>query len=177
MRQTRFVFAAIPVNVNDVTFALPCIQDTLPGKAPENWEVSLHFVPAPPDMTVVPVIEVKPSATAETFETIAPVQITQALQVGDEYIVVGKVPDRYNGVTLANGWVELTDSRLTDAKGEEVYAQKPSVEGLHDYDWGVQFKAGTVQFPVTFAFDWVRIAPLPDFSCRIRVRHRGESPA
>ena len=162
MRQTRFVFAAIPVNVNDVTFALPCIQDTLPGKAPENWEVSLHFVPAPPDMTVVPVIEVKPSATAETFETIAPVQITQALQVGDEYIVVGKVPDRYNGVTLANGWVELTDLRLTDAKGEEVYAQKPSVEGLHDYDWGVQFKAGTVQFPVTFAFDWVRIAPLPD---------------
>jgi hypothetical protein len=160
--KTRFVYAPIPTEMTEVTFVLPCVINTLPGRAPENWELSLRFVPAPSDMTVVPVIEVETPATTESSQSVSPVQVTQALQVGDEYVVVGTVPDRYNGVTPPNGWVELTGVRLTDANGEEVYVQVPTVEGLHGFDWGVQFKAGTVQFPVMFAFDWVRIAAIPD---------------
>lgn len=173
--KTRFVYAPIPMEITEATFVLPCVIDTLPGKAPENWELSLRFIPAPPDMTVVPVIEIKSTTAAESPETVAPVQITQALQVGDEYVVVGEVPERHNGVTPPNGWVELTGLRLTDANGQEVYVQIPTVEGIHGFDWGVQFKAGTVQFPVTFAFDWVRIAPIPNSRAEFEF-DAGENP-
>lgn len=173
--KTRFVYAPIPAAITEATFVLPCLIDTLPEKAPENWELPLRFIPAPPDMTVVPVIEIEPAATKESPETVAPVQITQALQVGDEYVVVGKVPYRYNGVTPPNGWIELTGLRLTDANGQEVYVQVPTVEGLHDFDWGVQFKAATVQFPVTFAFDWVRIVAIPDSRAEFEF-DAGENP-
>lgn len=173
--KTRFVYAPIHVEISEAIFVLPCVIDTLPGKAPENWELSLRFVPAPPDMTIVPVIDISPTIISETPETVAPVQITQALQVGDEYVIVGTVPERYNGVIPPNGWVELTGVRLSNANGEEVYVQVPTVDGIHGFDWGMQFKAGTVQFPVTFAFDWVRIAPIPDSRAEFEF-DAGENP-
>lgn len=171
MGKTRFVYAPIPADVNEAVFVLPCIANTLPGLAPENWELPLHFIPAPPDMTVVPVIEIEPTAAPESTETAAPVQITQALQVGDEYVVVGKITDHDAG----DSWVELTGLRLTDANGAEIYAQLPTVEVASDFDWGVQFKAGAVAFPLTFAFDWVRISPLPDARAEFEF-DAGENP-
>ena len=173
--KTRFVYAPIPAEISEAVFVLPCVIDTLPGRAPENWEMSLHFIPAPPDMTIVPVVDISPTIISESPETVAPVQITQALHIGDEYVIVGIVPERDNGVTLPNGWVELTGVQVIDANGKEVYAQVPTVDGLHGFDWGVQFKAGTVQFPVTFAFDWVRIAPIPDSRAEFEF-DAGENP-
>lgn len=64
--QSRFVYPPIAADVAEATFVLPCIDDTLPGKAPENWELPLRFAPAPPDLTLVPVIDVSPSAEGAT---------------------------------------------------------------------------------------------------------------
>jgi hypothetical protein len=57
IHESRFVFPPIPADVNDVTFVMPCILGALPGKAPENWELPLHFVPAP-ELPTAEVIDV-----------------------------------------------------------------------------------------------------------------------
>ncbi len=54
----NFYLPPIPANVNIVKFLLPCLLDVAPAAAPQDWELTLRFVPAPPDMTVVPVIEI-----------------------------------------------------------------------------------------------------------------------
>ena len=40
-------YPAIPADVNEAVLVIPCLANTLPGKAPENWELPLRFVPAP----------------------------------------------------------------------------------------------------------------------------------
>jgi hypothetical protein len=56
--QFSFYYPPIPADVNTVKFLLPCLLDVAPAAAPQDWELTLRFVPAPPDMTVVPVIEI-----------------------------------------------------------------------------------------------------------------------
>jgi Tol biopolymer transport system component len=48
---------------------------TISGSAPENWELLLHFIPAPPEMTVYPVIEL-PTSTASPVPSTTPGKIT-----------------------------------------------------------------------------------------------------
>ncbi len=48
--ENRMVFPAVPPEVDQAVFVLPCLIDTAPGAAPENWELPLRFVPAPPDL-------------------------------------------------------------------------------------------------------------------------------
>jgi hypothetical protein len=51
-------FSTVPPASNDAVFILPCLYNVRAGGAPEDWEIPLHFVPAPPDMTAFPVIEI-----------------------------------------------------------------------------------------------------------------------
>ncbi len=55
--ESRMTLPAIPAGVYAVKFHLPCLADVAPGKAPENWEIPLRFMPASSDLTVIPVIE------------------------------------------------------------------------------------------------------------------------
>ncbi len=180
MRQSRFVYSAVPMDVREATLILPCIQNTLPGLAPENWQVPLRFKPAPADMTVVPVIEIISTATpvpsssstqsgssiskstVPTANTPAnteaiPVELKTAMQVGDEYVLTGitRQPD-----PASASWIQLTDFHLIDAYGQEVFTETPKILGLPNFDWGAQFKANTVTFPVTLTFSGVRIGTI-----------------
>lgn len=168
--KNRFDYPAIPMNVNEAAFLLPCISGTLPGLAPENWELSLRFKPAPPDMTVVPVVEIVPTPTVApasvpvTLTTIPaplPVELTKALQIGDLYVLTGVL---HQPEPASGGWVELTGFHLTDANGAEIYTEPPQMPDLPNFDWGAQFKAEGVQFPVTLTFSGVRISSAPGSS-------------
>ncbi len=158
-----FTFLPIPANVHEVVFILPCISNTLPGRAPENWEISLRFVPAPPDLTILPVIELPtptPQASAETPPTRidsapVPFQIVQALQVGEDVVLLGQT------LQTAQGWIQLHTIRLTDAAGQLVFTTPPTVEGLPAFDWGVQFKAGPPG-PFTFTLEGSLTQTLPN---------------
>ena len=46
----RETFEPLPTDVYEVTLLVTCLLETAPGLAPENWEVPLAFVPAPPEM-------------------------------------------------------------------------------------------------------------------------------
>jgi len=117
----------VPAKVNAATFVLPCIFNTLPGTVPENWELPLRFVPAPPDLTVVPVTEILPSPTpVPAVNTPAvlenPLVITKVLEIGNSYIIMGEF--RYgttqDSTFLAGSWWVGDGIKLTDAIGQSV---------------------------------------------------------
>lgn len=131
MNMTRFEYASIPANENEAVFVLPCIMNTLPGLAPEHWELPVHFVPAPPDMTVVPVIEIQPSPTPEaSLSSVeeSPLSITKVMGIGDNYIIMGefdaaKTKDPLN----ADARWQWTDAiKVTDGNGQDIYSTVPT---------------------------------------------------
>ncbi len=120
--QSRLVYGPIPANINEVTLFLPCIQGTLPGKAPEDWEVPLRFVGAPPDMTVMPVIEIVPtdSVTPTAEGTLS---ITKVLDIGDNYILFGEF---HPSESPANGqWNQTGAVKIIDGKGQDLFYTMP----------------------------------------------------
>jgi hypothetical protein len=56
-RSTSF-YPPIPTTEQFVTFLLPCLHDVAPAAAPQDWELPLRFAPAPPDLTVAPVLQI-----------------------------------------------------------------------------------------------------------------------
>lgn len=104
--ENRFKFSSIPLNADDASLFIPCIQGELePGILPVKWELPLHFVPAPPQMamTLIPVMDIP--AVQNTVEPapapgIAPTSlpdavladrlaILQVIDTGDATILVG----------------------------------------------------------------------------------------
>jgi len=68
----HFEFPPIPADVGEAIFSVPCLMGTVSGSAPENWSFPVRFVPAPPELTVYPVIEL-PTATASPPPLATPV--------------------------------------------------------------------------------------------------------
>lgn len=64
--ENRLEYGAIPANINEAVLTFDCIGFTKSGALPENWEIPLRFAPAPPDMTVAPVIELSTPVAAIT---------------------------------------------------------------------------------------------------------------
>jgi len=63
---SSFLYPPLPGKVNEAVFVMPCIRETLPGRAPENWELPLRFIPAP-QVTAAPVIDL-PSPTHSAIQ-------------------------------------------------------------------------------------------------------------
>lgn len=51
------IFPALPAQVNQAVLVLPCLGELRAGEGPTDWEIPLAFAPAPPEMTVFPVVE------------------------------------------------------------------------------------------------------------------------
>ena len=141
--EDRFTYAPIGPGVNTATLVLPCISDTLPGKAPENWELALSFVPASADLALTPVVEVTvppaptvavlatpaassstpqatPAVTAPPTGAPAPFGLTLVLDryitLSDGYYLIGHTTwsdPRISGASLAT-------VQLVDAQGHEL---------------------------------------------------------
>ena len=165
-------YQPVPAGVNEAVFILPCIQETLPGKAPENWELPLRFVPAPPDLTVMPVIELTPSprgsltpgATA-FLETgngtlIAPVDssvtVSKVIETSDGYILIGDFqPQSKPGESIQQTGAQ----EIRDASGKKVAYIYPQDVNPAGTGWAVQFKAAGLVYPLTISFSGVVLRP------------------
>lgn len=178
LAQVNFGYQPVPTSVNEAVFVIPCISNTLPGKAPENWEIPLSFVPAPPDLTVLPVTELSPSpqeglvteSTALSEEESntsvttmdSPIMVTKVIETTDGYILIG----RYQPQSPTGGSVQvLGGAEIVDASGkkvsytypldvDEAVNQEPPLTG-----WAVQFKASGLTYPLTISFSGVEILP------------------
>jgi hypothetical protein len=117
----------IPADVNDAVFVLPCIFNTLPGTVPEDWELPLQFVPAPPELTVIPVTEILPSPQSNSIVAAEnPLAITKVLDIGDSYVLMGEF--RYDALgavshdnVFADGsWWWVKNVKAIDSGGQEI---------------------------------------------------------
>ncbi|MGA9397698.1 MAG: hypothetical protein WBV22_05485 [Anaerolineaceae bacterium] len=168
--QYNFDYPAIPVTINEATFILPCITNTLPGAAPEGWELPLRFIPAPADFKILPVVEVTSSAetpvgTPES-EPNAIVTVDQVIETEDGYILLGAVrPLVQPGENLQITGIAI----LKDADGNKVPYDFPmDVQPLDDPEifmqggsnWAIQFKGAGVKFPLTITFSGVVISQI-----------------
>ena len=169
-------FEPVPAGINAATFIMPCIFNTLPGKTPENWELPLRFVSAPPDLTVMPVIDLSSSpqpsltpdaaALSETMSTTptammdSRVTIIKEIETSDGYILVGQFPFQGPpGEQVHNG-----EAEIRDANGKKVdFTYPPDVGpnalGLDPNGpyWFMQFKAAGLAYPLTIKFSGAAI--------------------
>ena len=106
-RETRWEYGPIPAGVNDVVFSMLCVADTLPGKAPTNWELPLHFIPTSEEKNIMPILEVSPFPTTIETETISTVSLYGISMKLDKFI---PLPDGYYLI----GHTEWTDDRILD---------------------------------------------------------------
>jgi hypothetical protein len=157
--------APVPADVSSATFVMPCILDTLPGKAPEQWEISLQFTAAPADFELIPVQEVTRPATAtppaessstQAVSSAAPasaaVTVEQVIETADGYILLGRVIPQIP----AGSWLQITGGAvIRDAEGQSIAYTIPldaHLEPADDLmqgggDWALQFKTKDVHFP------------------------------
>lgn len=127
------VFDSLPEDVMEATFVLPCISGTLPGKAPENWEIPLRFHYAPPDITIAPIFDFETPLTQTTVpdKTAAlndpygiVLSVDQAIPLEDGYYLIGHTDwkdSRIKEVSPA-GW----NMKAFDANGREIPVEPAS---------------------------------------------------
>ena len=147
--ETRMTYSPVPQNVNEATFLLECIQDTLPGTAPENWEIPLRFVPASSDLNIAPVIDI-PNGTDTPADGFL---LDQVIETDDGYILVG----RFKSASLPDNAQALGYSEwpiVTDANGNELpYLTANDVDvvstTMGEFPWTLEIKGKTHAWPLT----------------------------
>lgn len=162
--EIRDVFGPLPADVNEATLLVPCLLNTAPGMAPENWEAPLVFVPAPPDLTIVPVTEITPTvaSTAESAGTAeaprpSPITVERTIALDDGTILIGS----FHSIATADG---LTTSpfvwhlRVTDANGNDVPFNYASDIDLpagdeHTSAWAYKIMGVDHAWPLTITID------------------------
>ena len=127
--QAEYIYPAIPENVHDARFVLSCIQGTLPGKAPENWELALYFVTAPSDLTAAPLIDL-PTPTSPVLQ---PAGADQPLSVSSDPYGIEMGLDQI--IPLADGYYLIGHTDWTDARITSAY---PGSWAMKAYDAGNQ---------------------------------------
>ena len=146
----RFKYAPVPANVNCATLLIPCVQDAAPGVLPENWELPLRFIPAPPNMTVMPVIEITSSPASASGSGAAvqnPLFVTKVIDAGDSYILIGEfnppAPSQAGDDWFSAGIIKLSDSNRQEiAYDLPQDLDLPSPESPRTDVWSIRFSKG-----------------------------------
>ncbi|HSB01622.1 MAG TPA: hypothetical protein VLE49_13310, partial [Anaerolineales bacterium] len=154
----RASYAVIPAEIEEVQFVLPCIRFTLQGKAPEDWKLSLHLIPAPPEMTVFPVFEI--STPIEVTGTAIPqpssgfttvgisLTLDRAVQMDDGYLLYATIHWANTGFNAVNAYDEMR-VHVLDADGREI-------PFAFDYEALSNVEAERGQMPLA-----IKTAPIP----------------
>jgi len=133
--QQRMSYPVIPPGVNNVTLVMPCVRSALPGKAPENWELSFRLMAAPPDMTAFPVIEISTpmATTAIPTQTDATTKLStdklstdgislsldRAVQMDDGYLIYATLHWENTGFSSVDMF-DMNTLHLLDTNGQEI---------------------------------------------------------
>jgi hypothetical protein len=181
--ESRLEYGAIPTRVNDAVLLVACIGGTMPGALPENWEIPLRFAPAPPDMTVAPVIELStPAATnpAAADVTSTPVlsntmtrngiafTLEKFVEVEGGYQLYGSLD--LSGATLpAQGYFNtMAVIKMTDANGNRIPFEEtrfePQDNAVYDPNkvaWIYRTNQKAFAAPLTLSLSWVEMQIAP----------------
>lgn len=162
----RLFFPALPAGVDVATFRLPRLNDMPPAAAPENWELALRFKPAPPSMTVAPVIEITQAPATTAAETQASgepygisLSIDKVVTLDDGYIVFGAT--QWDSRRLPGAIMPVVWMRAFDASGAEVPIQWENTDTTSSspqdgrFPWVYRLQGKAFDGPLTFTLDTV----------------------
>ncbi|MFT3890852.1 MAG: hypothetical protein QM730_04390 [Anaerolineales bacterium] len=153
--ESRHIFGTIPAEIDDAAFLISCIPETEPGILPENWEVTLHFVPVPSDINILPAADVRllpsgKSQSAMTFEKV--------IETNDGYILVGK----FRSIGLpeyALAYGERKFLKITDANGQLIkstHANGIDIDSqFGEFGLAYEIKGKQHAWPLTLTLDEV----------------------
>lgn len=137
--RSTYSFAPLSAEVDAATLVIPCLEGSLPGTLPEQWEIALRFMPAPPELTVIPVTEVTPVQAAPGS---GPLVIERTVETDKGYLLVGSFNS--NGLPAGAQAMDFsTFPTMTDANGREVL-----------YDFASQQLDGQTVSPAPGSFPW-----------------------
>jgi hypothetical protein len=129
--QLRVSYASLAPTINEATLVMPCIPAALPEKTPGNWEISFHLIPAPPQLTALPLIEI-PTPAQATPTTLARLDPGVALKTDGIFLTLDRAVQLKNGYLIYatmhwenSGLSGLSvmgrdNPRLLDASGQEI---------------------------------------------------------
>lgn len=155
--ETRVIYSAIPVSIDSATFIVPCIYGTLPGTLPENWNLKLQFVPAPPGLTVMPVIEVSPSPNTSGNTASQPLVLERVIETQNGYILIGKI--WMAGMPADMPILDsISQFRITDAAGGELVTKIPddvdvASNKADEIAWAYEIEGKQQVWPLTISID------------------------
>lgn len=145
-------FAPLPQDVNDAILLFDCTQ--------ENLEIRLHFVPAPLDMPIAPIIELAtPSGPPQNA-----LVLEKVIETENSYILFG----RFYSVGFPEGVVAIGEGMdwggtktITYANGQRIPCGYPdgdiSLTGEIDYfPWVCETKGKEHAWPLTITFNDIR---------------------
>ncbi|MEN4011414.1 MAG: hypothetical protein ROW48_05230 [Bellilinea sp.] len=170
----------VPADVNQAVYVMPCIFNTLPGTVPTDWELPLKFIPAPPDLTVMPIIDMMPAAgeihpqsppATAAGETVTPtpsqpvaVSVERVIETQDGYILIGAIRAQ-----IGSGQsIQVTGTAvIRDANGQKVdYAYPQDIDPYallpleqNDQPFSLQIKGAGIAFPITIEFPGKIVTP------------------
>lgn len=172
----EMTMAPVPEGVSSVTFFLPCLFDVAPGKAPENWEIVLRFKPAPPDLTVVPVIEVAtPLSTTPALKAAKTLASDPFLDITLNIDSFTRTERGYILITSLRGnekiWEGISTNQhksisLVDATGKKIellpleFANIAGNVAPNHTALGFSVADDTFTAPLTLTMDWLGIIPV-----------------
>jgi hypothetical protein len=179
--QHKATYPAIPSTINEVTLVMPCVRFALPGKAPENWELPFRLIPAPPDMTAFPVIEISTPVEAvstalppiETSINLTPdgisLTLDRAVQMNDGYLIYATLHWENTGFSALD-FFDPTMLHLLDANGKEITynfdddANRSLTPGRGQTEFAIRTAPIQIAGPVTFVIDSVAVTVPTDAS-------------
>lgn len=158
---SRYTFAAVPADRNEAIFVPPCLSYYLPGTLPEDWSLTLHFIPTHPNLTVVPVLEITPSQAVPSEN---PMVLEKVIETEKGYILAGTfhstgLPPNVKAINFS------TWPKMTDASGQEVpytfanyeldlpFEQKEA--GV--FSWAFEIEGKSFTWPLTITLDTVGV--------------------
>lgn len=166
--QANYEFPGLPAEVSELTLVISCLEGTDRGTLPENWEIPLTLVSAPPEMTTYPVVEIAPTAqvtptTQITLSTPGPtdtnahnfvLSVDRVVPMDGGYRLYGRLDGSENRLM-----VDSTMVRLLDANGQAIPGgwDIPELSSLEEGSLPIVYNANTDYIPgqVTLVVDSV----------------------
>ncbi|MGB9521476.1 MAG: TolB family protein, partial [Anaerolineales bacterium] len=170
----RLVYPAIPSDVNDLTLLIPILQTMPAGAAPENWQIAFRLKPAPPDFTMVPVIQVD-STTTVTSTTSANLfspketqylsstssrggftfQLNNIIELNDGFVLSGDLSWKDSAFSAPGSLSGFSKPRLVDHNGSEIPIEEVPVDYYGDENsrnWSYRTNQKGFAAPLTLIF-------------------------
>ncbi len=187
----RLVYPSVPAEVNELTLFIPILETMPSGAAPENWEITFHLKPAPPDMTFAPMTELAASTLAQTQSAVPPsagetgmpklsntvtlhgftFKLDNVIELDDGFVFTGNLSWDDSAFPTGKGFAGATIPILTDESGQEIPIEQVQLNGgtygEHNAPWSYRTHRKSFAGPLVLSIQSIETSvtePAVDFA-------------